>query len=99
MLLEELAKTVDADATLTQFVRFVEAYGMRSLLFELLVANPRLLELVVKTFDASRPATDLLIRRPQLLEEVTRPEVLDRSVSVERHLSALRATGATRGTA
>ncbi len=95
MLLEELAKTVDADATLTQFVRFVEAYGMRSLLFELLVANPRLLELVVKTFDASRPATDLLIRRPQLLEEVTRPEVLDRSVSVERHLSALRATGAT----
>ncbi len=99
MLLEELAKTVDADATLTQFVRFVEAYGMRSLLFELLVANPRLLELVVKTFDASRPATDLLIRRPQLLEEVTRPEVLDRSVSVERHLSALRATGATAGDA
>ncbi|MDQ2659057.1 MAG: bifunctional [glutamate--ammonia ligase]-adenylyl-L-tyrosine phosphorylase/[glutamate--ammonia-ligase] adenylyltransferase [Verrucomicrobiota bacterium] len=95
ILLEELAKTVDPDATLTQFVRFVEAYGMRSLLFELLVANPRLLELVVKTFDASRPATDLLIRRPQLLEEVTRLGVLDRSVSVERHLAALRRSGAT----
>lgn len=97
MVLEELARTVDPDATLTQLVRFVDAYGMRSLLFELLVANPRLLELVVKTFDASRHATDLLIRRPQLLEEVTRPEVLDRSVSVDRHITALRVTGAAAG--
>jgi glutamine synthetase adenylyltransferase len=70
---------------------------MRSLLFELLVANPRLLELLVKTFDASPHATDLLIRRPPLLEEVTRPGVLDRSVSVERHLTALRATDAAAG--
>ncbi len=69
MLLEWLAQAADPDATLTQFVRFVEAYGMRSLLFELLVANPRLLELLVKTFDASRHAGDLLIRRPQLLED------------------------------
>jgi glutamine synthetase adenylyltransferase len=97
MLLEQLGDAVDPDQTLTQFLRFVEAYGMRSLLFELLVANPRLLELLVKTFDASRHATDLLIRRPQLLEEVTRPGMLDRSVSVERHLTALRATGATAG--
>ena len=97
MLLGELARSVDPDATLTQFLRFVDAYGMRSLLFELLVANPRLLELLVKTFDASRHATDLLIRRPQLLEEVTGPGVLDRSVSVERHLAALRGTGASAG--
>lgn len=94
MLLQELARSVDPDATLIQFVRFVEAYGMRSLLFEMLVANPRLLELIVKAFDASRHASDLLIRRPQLLEEVTQPEVLDRSVSVERHLAALGTTGA-----
>lgn len=94
-LLQWLAQSVDPDFTLTQFVRFVEAYGLRSLLFELLVANPRLLELLVKTLDASRSASDLLIRRPQLLEEVTRPGALDRSISVERHLVALRATGAT----
>ncbi len=96
-LLDSLAQCVYPDGTLTQFLRFVEVYGLRSLLFELLVANPRLLELLVKTLDASRHASDLLIRRPQLLEEVTRPGVLDRSVSVERHLSALRATGATLG--
>ena len=97
MLLQELQTAVDPDRTLIQFVRFVEAYGMRSLLFELLVANPRLLELLAKAFDASRHATDLLIRRPQLLEEVTRPGVLDRSVSVERHLAALQASGAAAG--
>ncbi|HEV3408913.1 MAG TPA: putative nucleotidyltransferase substrate binding domain-containing protein, partial [Chthoniobacterales bacterium] len=96
-LLEQLAQCTDPDTTLTQFVRFVEAYGMRSLLFELLVTNPRLLELLIKTEDASRYASDLLITKPQLLEEVTRPGVLDRSVSVERHLTALGATGAARG--
>ena len=97
MLLDALANCVDPDATLTQFVRFVEAYGMRSLLFELLVANPRLLELVVKTIDSSRYATDTLIRRPQLLEEVTRPGTLDGNRSIERHLTPLRASGASAG--
>src|SRR6266496_1857337 len=47
VLLGWLAKAADPDATLNQFVRFVEAYGLRSLLFELLVTNPRLLELLV----------------------------------------------------
>ena len=96
MLLEWLAQSADPDATVIQFTRFVEAYGMRSLLFELLVANPRLLELLVKTFDASRHATDILVRRPQLLEEVTRGS-FDRNVSVARHLVALRRTSASLG--
>src|SRR5438034_6556678 len=68
ILIGWLTKTADPDATLNQFVRFVEAYGLRSLFFELLVANPRLLELFVKTLDASRFAGELLIRRPRLLE-------------------------------
>src|SRR6266704_2119517 len=72
ILLDWIAKTADPDATLNQFLRFVESYGLRSLLFELLVTNPKLLELVVKTLDASRFAGDLLTRRPQLLEEITR---------------------------
>jgi glutamate-ammonia-ligase adenylyltransferase len=97
MLLQWLGQTADADATLTQFLRFVEAYGLRSLLFEMLVANPRLLELLVKLFDASRTGADILIRRPQLLEDVTRAGMLDRSISVARHLVALRKTGAVAG--
>jgi glutamate-ammonia-ligase adenylyltransferase len=88
-LLGWLAKTADPDATLNQFVRLVEGYGLRSLFFELLVANPRLLELVVKTFDASRFASEVLIRRPQLLEDITRDPTFDEARSVTENLSRL----------
>ena len=86
-----LARAADPDVTLNQFIRFVEAYGLRSMLFELLVANPKLLELLVKTFDASRFAGDLLIRRPQLLEDITRGGMFDREISVAEHLKRLEA--------
>ena len=95
LLLNWIAKTADPDATLNQFLRFVESYGLRSLLFELLVTNPKLLELVVKTFDASRFAGDLLIRRPQLLEDITRDPVFDEPRSVEENLRRLDSLGAT----
>lgn len=98
ILLEWLARTADPDATLNQFVRFVEAYGLRSLLFELLVTNPKLLELLVKTFDASRFAGDLLIRRPQLLEEITREAPFARSTSTPGHLRQLNSLGANAAT-
>jgi glutamate-ammonia-ligase adenylyltransferase len=91
LLFHWLARAVDPDVTLNQFIRFVEAYGLRSMLFELLVVNPKLLELLVRTFDASRYAGDLLIRRPQLLEEITRGGMLDQVVSVTQHLRRLEA--------
>ena len=91
LLYRWLESAADPDMALNQFIRFVEAYGLRSMLFELLVVNPKLLELLVKTFDASRHAGDLLIRRPQLLEEVTRPGVLDRELNLAEHLERLEA--------
>jgi glutamate-ammonia-ligase adenylyltransferase len=94
-LLDWLAKAADPDATLNQFVRFVEAYGLRSLLFELLVANPKLLELVVKTFDVSRFAGDSLIRRPQLLEEITRDPTFSDARPMAEHLRRLDSVGAS----
>ncbi|MEP6686065.1 MAG: bifunctional [glutamate--ammonia ligase]-adenylyl-L-tyrosine phosphorylase/[glutamate--ammonia-ligase] adenylyltransferase [Verrucomicrobiota bacterium] len=90
-LIAWLRHTADPDATLNQFVRFVEAYGLRSLLFEILTANPRLLELIIKTLDASRHAADLLIRRPQLLEDITRGARLDDVPNVNDHLRQLNA--------
>jgi [glutamine synthetase] adenylyltransferase / [glutamine synthetase]-adenylyl-L-tyrosine phosphorylase len=95
ILLDWIAKTADPDATLNQFLRFVESYGLRSLLFELLVTNPKLLELVVKTLDASRFAGDLLIRRPQLLEDITRDPTFDEPRSVEENLGRLDSLGAS----
>jgi glutamate-ammonia-ligase adenylyltransferase len=94
VLIEWLANSADPDATLNQFVRFVQAYGLRSLLFELLVANPRLLELLVKAFDASRFAGELLIRRPQLLEDITRDPAFDQPRSVAENLRRLDSLGA-----
>jgi [glutamine synthetase] adenylyltransferase / [glutamine synthetase]-adenylyl-L-tyrosine phosphorylase len=94
ILLDWIAQTADPDATLNQFLRFVENYGLRSLLFELLVTNPKLLELVVKTFEASRFASDLLIRRPQLLEDTTRDPTFDEARSVRENLGRLDALGA-----
>src|SRR6266550_1651467 len=95
ILLDWIAKAADPDATLNQFLRFVESYGLRSLLFELLVTNPKLLELVVRTFDASRSAGDLLIRRPQLLEDITRDPAFDEPRSVEENLGRLDSLGAS----
>ncbi len=95
LLLDQLARTADPDTTLNQFVRFVDAYGMRSMLLELLTTHPRLLELLVKTFDASRYASDLLVRRPQLVEEITRSGRLDQSLDAAQHLRRLGALNAT----
>ena len=89
LLLEELSACADPDATLIAIVRFVEAFGLRSLLFELLATNPKLLELLVRTFDASFFATNVLVRHPHLLEEITRSATLDRSLSLSEHAIAL----------
>jgi glutamate-ammonia-ligase adenylyltransferase len=97
VFLEWLAKAADPNATLNQFVRFVEAYGFRSLLFELLVTNPKLLELLVKTFDSSRFAGDLLIRHPQLLEEITRDPAFYEPRSIDENLRRLDSLGASAG--
>src|SRR6266496_4249438 len=94
ILIGWLTKTADPDATLNQFVRFVEAYGLRSLFFELLVENPRLLELFMKTLDASRFAGGLLIRRPQLLEDITRDPAFHQPRSVTENLRRLDLSGA-----
>src|SRR3989442_2105119 len=94
LLLDWLAKAADPDATLNQFLRFVEAYGLRSLLFELLVTNPKLLGLLVKTFDASWFAGDLLIRRPHLLDDITRDPTFDEPRSVAENLRRLTSLGA-----
>jgi glutamate-ammonia-ligase adenylyltransferase len=90
LLLDWLGKVSDPDAVLNQFVRFVEAYGLRGLIFELLATNPTLLELVIKTLDGSRFAGDLLIRRPQLLEEITRDKSFNQPRSIAEHFDRLQ---------
>src|SRR5205807_9390966 len=89
LLLDEVSRCADPDTTLTGIVRFVEAFGLRSLLFELLATNPKLLQLLVRTFDASFFATNVLIRHPHLLEEITRSATLNHSLSLSEHAASL----------
>ena len=95
ILLAQMAQAADPDAVLNQFVRFVEAYGLRGLLFELLATNPTLLELMIKTLDASRFAGDLLIRRPQLVEEITRDKNFNQPRSIAEHCARLESFGSS----
>ncbi len=89
LLLAQLARTADPDATLTAILRFVESFGLRSLLFELLTTNPRLLQLLVETFEASEYAAQLLVRSPNWLEEITRSQDLDQPRSLLQHRKSL----------
>jgi glutamate-ammonia-ligase adenylyltransferase len=90
-LLRWLARIADPDAALSRFVRFVDNYGIRGLLFETLLANPRLLELLVRLFDASAAFSELAIRRPELIEEIARGRALDTTTSAADYMNALQA--------
>jgi glutamate-ammonia-ligase adenylyltransferase len=88
-LINRLKKTADPDAVLSRFVRFVDGYGIRGLLFETLLANPRLLELLIRLFDASGAFSELAIHRPELVEEIARGRSLGERQSRENFLSSL----------
>lgn len=89
-LLAWCARVAEPDAALNRLVRFVDAYGTRGLLFETMLANPKLLELLVRLFDASAIFSDVVIRRPQLIEEITRGKTLGLSISKKQFLEDLR---------
>ena len=89
VLLEALRPMADPDITLARFVTFVERYGIRSLLFEALVVHPRLLELLLRLFDSSRFMTDIVLRRPGLIEEIAREGLLGQRFGVPEYLAGL----------
>jgi [glutamine synthetase] adenylyltransferase / [glutamine synthetase]-adenylyl-L-tyrosine phosphorylase len=88
-LLDQCAHVADPDATLKRFVRFVDGYGTRGLLFETMLANPKLLELLMRLFDASAIYSDVVIRRPHLIEDVARDKGLGLPLSKEHFLEGL----------
>ncbi|MHA3772665.1 bifunctional [glutamate--ammonia ligase]-adenylyl-L-tyrosine phosphorylase/[glutamate--ammonia-ligase] adenylyltransferase [Verrucomicrobiota bacterium sgz303538] len=88
-LIAQLQRVADPDVALTRFVRFVERYGLRGLLFETLLRNPRVLELLVRLFDSSQVFTEIVLRRPQLIEEVARGQGLGESLGVRDYLAGL----------
>ncbi len=90
LLLDRLAQCADPDRALSAFSNFVSAYGARSLLFETLTASPRVLDLLLRLFDSSPFLTRVVLRRPQLIEEITRGRNLARQLSEGEFLEGFR---------
>jgi glutamate-ammonia-ligase adenylyltransferase len=89
-LLRWCGRIADPDSALNRFVRFVDGYGIRGLLFETLTASPKLLELLIRLFDASAIYSEIVIRRPQLIEEVARGKTLGSALSKQQFLEGLK---------
>ena len=84
LLVEWAEKLADPDVALMRFEQFVSAYGSRGLLYELLVRNPKLLEMLMRLGDASRFLSEIMTHQPELFDEICRgvaltdPKGLDR---------------------
>lgn len=88
-----LRKMVVPEMCLMRFVRFVEAYGARGLLFESLVRNPKALELMLRVFDRSQFYTDVMVAHPEMFEDVVRRRTLDAPKSKSAFLAELHSLG------
>jgi [glutamine synthetase] adenylyltransferase / [glutamine synthetase]-adenylyl-L-tyrosine phosphorylase len=88
-LIDRLRHTADPDVVLSRFVRFVDGYGIRGTLFEILLANPRLLQLLISVFDASAAFSELVIQRPELVEDIARGRSLGELQTRDNFLTSL----------
>jgi [glutamine synthetase] adenylyltransferase / [glutamine synthetase]-adenylyl-L-tyrosine phosphorylase len=88
-LIHRLRRTADPDLVLSRFVRFVDGYGIRGTLFEILLTNPRLLQLLISLFDASAAFSELVIGRPELVEDIARGRSLGELQTRDSFLASL----------
>lgn len=95
----QLRGLVDPERVLAGIETFVERYGARGQLYETWVSNPRVLELLVRLFDASEKFRDLLVSHPDWLETICRggriddvraPEDYEAGASAQGDAEALR---------
>ncbi len=82
-ILEESWRLPDADLALLNLERFVAAAGSRETLFELFLARPRVLTVLLHLFSGSEALSSILIRQPALLDSLLDPEVLTSSKSLQ----------------
>jgi glutamate-ammonia-ligase adenylyltransferase len=75
-LIEQAGKAADPDGALARFEKFVNAYGSRGLLYEVLAGNPKLVEMLMRVGDNSAFLMETLTREPDLFDEICRGVVL-----------------------
>lgn len=91
LILEWSGKLADPDVALARFGKFVTAYGSRGLLYEMLVRNPKLSEMLLRVGDASRFFADTLAQEPELFDEVCGGVSLSEPKNLDRMWDALLA--------
>lgn len=72
-LLQAVSASPDPDMALGHLLSFVEKVGARGAFYALLLENPPVLKLLVKTFGTSRFLSNHLIQHPELLDELLYP--------------------------
>ena len=80
----------DPDRVLTRLDSFITAYGARSILFETWTSNPQLFELLLLLFDRSEFLAEMVIRTPDLIDDLVLSGRLGRRKSAVEILTELR---------
>jgi glutamate-ammonia-ligase adenylyltransferase len=80
----------DPDRVLVRLDSFINAYGTRSMLYELWASNPSLFQLLVLLFDRSEFLAETSIRTPDLVDELELSGRLRRRKTSEQILNDLR---------
>ncbi|HVW20842.1 MAG TPA: hypothetical protein VHC86_06470 [Opitutaceae bacterium] len=89
-VMPELARPSEA---LAGVARCAERYGSRQQFLNACAANPHLLRALALLADRSRHALELLAARPEILEEIFRPEILRRRKTPAQLAAELGAAG------
>ena len=90
LLMVSAKNIADPDAALLRFERFAAAYGSRGMLYEILVRNPNLVEMLMRLGDASKFFSDIMAQQPELFDEICRGMALTEPRSRERMCEELR---------
>jgi glutamate-ammonia-ligase adenylyltransferase len=84
LLMDWAGKVADPDAALLRFEQFVSAYGSRGLLYDLLVRNAKLVEMLMRLGDASKFFSDTMAHQPELFDEVCLGVALTETKTIHR---------------
>ncbi len=90
-LLEFCSNTPFPDKAITFFEEFVESYKARDYIYQMVEANPKLLELLIRVFGTSDFLSRQMIAHPEIFDMIAEPELLSLTQSIEEKEKALRA--------
>lgn len=95
MLLMALGDAATPDGSLVNFDRFAQSVPDRAELFHYLTRNPRAVEILVKLFVGSQFLTEILLRNPSYLRELTQHKRLAEFKSRPQLVEEAHAAAAT----